>query len=235
MREMWSWLKDEHNRGALQLLGGGLAAVVLAGWALFVFFYQSESPAALVPSEPAVSQEPQVVDYEPLVVEIVVKVREVKTRLTPKVEQYHTGQGGSYSNWLTVNSTDGWRIVKGSAAPVVDQRNATGGGTQFTRIDVEETESAVKVRAYAQPTSRHHGVTIVGHATFREERTIETRAALDKGEKSTTIAFPKNAASVEIITKYPDGSTHTFRASGNDKFVQVDLDKSAGKVTISER
>lgn len=233
MREMWSWLKDEHNRGALQLLGGGLAAVVLASWVLFVFFYQPQSPATLVSSESAVSPESQVVDYEPFVVEIVVKVREIKTRATPKVEQYHTGQGGSYSNWLTVNITDGWRIVKGSAASVVDQRNATGGGTQFTRIDVEETESAVKVRAYAQPTSRHHGVTIVGHATFKEERTVETRAFLEKGEKATTITFQKNAASAEIITQYPDGSTRTFKASGNDKFVHVDLDKSAGKVTIS--
>ena len=31
----WKWLLDENNRGALMLIGTGLAATVAAGWALF--------------------------------------------------------------------------------------------------------------------------------------------------------------------------------------------------------
>ena len=33
---LWAWLRDEHNRGALTLVGAAFAAVVAAGWALYV-------------------------------------------------------------------------------------------------------------------------------------------------------------------------------------------------------
>jgi len=38
---IWGWLRDEHNRGALALIGGGIAAIVGAGWAIFLYMQNS--------------------------------------------------------------------------------------------------------------------------------------------------------------------------------------------------
>lgn len=37
-RRIWTWLKDEHNRGALALI---IAIVIGGPWAMFTFFYDS--------------------------------------------------------------------------------------------------------------------------------------------------------------------------------------------------
>ncbi|HUU95147.1 MAG TPA: hypothetical protein VM487_05365, partial [Phycisphaerae bacterium] len=38
LSRIWRWLLDENHRGALALIGGGFAATVAAGWALFRYF-----------------------------------------------------------------------------------------------------------------------------------------------------------------------------------------------------
>ena len=38
---MWEWLRDDKNQGALKLLGGAFAAIVIGGWAYFQW-YQSQ-------------------------------------------------------------------------------------------------------------------------------------------------------------------------------------------------
>lgn len=48
---MWNWLRDPNNQGALKIIGGAIAAVVVAGWAYFQW-YQSrpgvEKPPIIV-------------------------------------------------------------------------------------------------------------------------------------------------------------------------------------------
>ncbi len=211
----WDWLRDEHNREALKLVGATIAVLVAAGWALFIYFNPNPDPD--------------------IVIEVVVNVREVQTRKTPSVTQYHTGQGGSFSNWVTVGNTSGWQIIGGSTAQVVESRTATGGGVQFARIETENTASAVKVRAYAQPTSRHHGVTIVGHAKFREERIIESSYVLDSSNKTLKFNFSEKVVDVQVATKYSDGESNVFRGSGEDSYVQVSIDLDANKILIRKK
>lgn len=43
---MWKWLRNESNRGALGLVGGGVAALAAAGWTVFEYIDAG-------PSEPA--------------------------------------------------------------------------------------------------------------------------------------------------------------------------------------
>ena len=47
---MWRWLAKAENRSVLGFLGGGLAALVAAGWALFVYLHPKPEPA---PAQPA--------------------------------------------------------------------------------------------------------------------------------------------------------------------------------------
>jgi hypothetical protein len=35
LSKIWFWLRDEHNRGALRIIGAFFAAVILAGWAIY--------------------------------------------------------------------------------------------------------------------------------------------------------------------------------------------------------
>ena len=37
LSKIWQWLLDENVRDALMIVGGGLAAAVVAGWALFKY------------------------------------------------------------------------------------------------------------------------------------------------------------------------------------------------------
>lgn len=40
---IWDWLRDEHNRGALKIVGGGIAALVVGGWSLFLYIAAEDS------------------------------------------------------------------------------------------------------------------------------------------------------------------------------------------------
>ena len=51
LSEIWQWLLEEKNRGALTLIGVGLAAAVTAGWTLFRYFRErKEAPQNSAPS-----------------------------------------------------------------------------------------------------------------------------------------------------------------------------------------
>lgn len=54
MRKFWNWLGDETNRGRLAFLGGGLAAILTGGWAVYLHF--QDEPAVVTkieaPDEP---------------------------------------------------------------------------------------------------------------------------------------------------------------------------------------
>jgi len=39
-----SWLKDEANRDILKMVGAAIAAVCIAGWAVFTYFYEKPQP-----------------------------------------------------------------------------------------------------------------------------------------------------------------------------------------------
>lgn len=43
MLDVWEFLRDEHNRAVLIMIGGGAAAVCIAGWAVFRFFWSSNA------------------------------------------------------------------------------------------------------------------------------------------------------------------------------------------------
>lgn len=44
MTDIWTFLADENNRGALALIGGAVAAVCAALWAVFVHFRKKPEP-----------------------------------------------------------------------------------------------------------------------------------------------------------------------------------------------
>jgi hypothetical protein len=52
----WDWLRDEGNQGALKILGGIIAATVLAGWTFFIWQQSSSKPTPV--STPVASPAP---------------------------------------------------------------------------------------------------------------------------------------------------------------------------------
>jgi hypothetical protein len=55
--KVWSWLARPRNRSVLALLGAGLAAIVAAGWQLYL--HATPGPAAAPPSVVVQLQTPQ--------------------------------------------------------------------------------------------------------------------------------------------------------------------------------
>lgn len=56
MKSLWNWLSVDRNRQVLTFIGGGLAAIGMAGWAVFVFLVDhrevkpgAESPPPMSP------------------------------------------------------------------------------------------------------------------------------------------------------------------------------------------
>ncbi len=45
LSEIWGFLQDENNRTILGWVGGGLAAVIGAGWALYTHFHKKPDDA----------------------------------------------------------------------------------------------------------------------------------------------------------------------------------------------
>jgi formylglycine-generating enzyme required for sulfatase activity len=45
-QNIWSWLADQQNREILKFIGGGLAGIVVAGWALYQYFHPRPPPEA---------------------------------------------------------------------------------------------------------------------------------------------------------------------------------------------
>lgn len=44
LKDCWEWLRDEQNQGALKVVGASIAAVVLAGWAYFLWYDARPKP-----------------------------------------------------------------------------------------------------------------------------------------------------------------------------------------------
>lgn len=54
---MWRWLAKAENRGVVAFIGGGLAAVIAAGWTVFVYLHpRPETAAPALTPAPGVSK-----------------------------------------------------------------------------------------------------------------------------------------------------------------------------------
>ena len=52
MKAIWNWLLNPDNRGALQLIGGAVAAAVVAAWAVFTFVYNPDNSQSVKDDRP---------------------------------------------------------------------------------------------------------------------------------------------------------------------------------------
>lgn len=50
MRTLWRFLRQENNRQVLGWLGGGLTALVVGTWAIFVYLFPAETNGGIDPT-----------------------------------------------------------------------------------------------------------------------------------------------------------------------------------------
>lgn len=158
--------------------------------------------------------------------------RETSDGRTAEATQYHTGQSGSYSAWFPIQPTDGWAIVSGTLTPVYSAK-ATGGTGQFARLEID-TKDEPRFRVYAQPTSRHHGITVTGYVQFKQFRLIERQISISKENPVVTVNRTKSASFERIEVEYASGRKNRFTAAGMDSHLEVKISPAAISVGVRQ-
>ena len=55
VRKWWTWLLDKDHRAALGSVGAGIAALIAAGWAVFVHFDETERTPPVEPERSGIA------------------------------------------------------------------------------------------------------------------------------------------------------------------------------------